>query len=226
MQTFDGPSRLIIRRIGVVSGPERFGHARETHPRKPHPPPIRRPLDPVAADFKLVAECQRIGLAGLSDPMLGVTSDIQPLPHQLRAVDGELLEGRPLRFLLADDPGAGKTITGALHQGADPAGDVKRCLIMAPGGLVDQWQDDSYLKFGLAFEIRTRQFGETVFRASAFDQHQPLIAQMDQLSRNEELLAGLQKTEWDMVVPHRQSQARSLWAERRAQSYWSPPIPV
>ncbi|MEO8968035.1 MAG: hypothetical protein ABI355_10470 [Solirubrobacteraceae bacterium] len=73
---------------------------------------------------------------------------------------------------------------------------------MAPSGLVDQWQDDSYLRFGLAFEIRTRQFGETVFRASAFDQHQPLIARMDQLSRNEELLAGLQKTEWDMVVPH------------------------
>jgi len=70
-----------------------------------------RPLDAVAADFKLVAECQRIRLAGLSDPMLAVTtSNIQPLPHQLRAVYGELLEGRPLRFLLADDPGASKTI--------------------------------------------------------------------------------------------------------------------
>ena len=70
-----------------------------------------RPLDAVAADFKLVAECQRIKLAGLFDPMLAVTtSDIQPLPHQLRAVYGELLPRPALRFLLADDPGAGKTI--------------------------------------------------------------------------------------------------------------------
>ncbi len=75
-----------------------------------------RPLDAPAADFKLVAECQRIKLAGLSDPMLAVTtSDIQPLPHQLRAVYGELLPRTPLRFLLADDPGAGKTIMAGLY---------------------------------------------------------------------------------------------------------------
>ena len=75
-----------------------------------------RPLDAPAADFKLVAECQRIKLAGLWDPMLAVTtSDIQPLPHQLRAVYGELLPRTPLRFLLADDPGAGKTIMAGLY---------------------------------------------------------------------------------------------------------------
>ena len=70
-----------------------------------------RPLDAVAEDFRLVTECQRIKLVGLSDPMFAVTtSDIQPLPRQLRAVYGELLPRTPLRFLLADDPGAGKTI--------------------------------------------------------------------------------------------------------------------
>jgi hypothetical protein len=75
-----------------------------------------RPLDAPAADFKLVAECQRIKLAGLWDPMLAVTtSAIQPLPHQLRAVYGELLPRTPLRFLLADDPGAGKTIMAGLY---------------------------------------------------------------------------------------------------------------
>lgn len=118
-----------------------------------------RPLDAVAADFKLVAECQRIKLAGLSDPMLAVTtSDIQPLPHQLRAVYGELLPRTPLRFLLADDPGAGKTIMAGLYiKELILREDVKRCLIVAPGGLVDQWQDELYLKFGLAFEIFTPQ---------------------------------------------------------------------
>ncbi|HWJ49585.1 MAG TPA: helicase-related protein, partial [Solirubrobacteraceae bacterium] len=161
-----------------------------------------RPLDAIAADFKLVAECQRIKLAGLSDPMLAVTtSDIRPLPHQLRAVYGELLPRTPLRFLLADDPGAGKTIMAGLYiKELLLREDVKRCLIVAPGGLVEQWQDELYLKFGLAFEILTPQFSETVFGASAFEQHPLLIARMDQLARNEELLAELARSEWDLVV--------------------------
>lgn len=161
-----------------------------------------RPLDANAQDFKLVAECQRIKLAGLSDPMLAVTtSDIQPLPHQLRAVYGELLPRTPLRFLLADDPGAGKTIMAGLYiKELILREDVKRCLIVAPGGLVEQWQDELYLKFGLAFEILTRQLGDTVFGATAFEQHPLLIARMDQLARNEDLLAELGSTHWDLVV--------------------------
>ena len=134
--------------------------------------------------------------------MLAVTtSDIRPLPHQLRAVYGELLPRTPLRFLLADDPGAGKTIMAGLYiKELILREDVKRCLVVAPGGLVDQWQDELYLKFGLAFEILTPQFGETVFGASAFEQHPLLIARMDQLARNEDLLAELAKSEWDLVV--------------------------
>jgi SNF2 family DNA or RNA helicase len=117
-----------------------------------------RPLDAEAADFKLVAECQRITLAGLFDPMLAVTtSDIQPLPHQLRAVYGELLPRTPLRFLLADDPGAGKTIMAGLYiKELILREDVKRCLVVAPGGLVDQWQDELYLKFGLRSRSSSR----------------------------------------------------------------------
>jgi superfamily II DNA or RNA helicase len=161
-----------------------------------------RPLDAIAADFKLVAECQRIKLAGLSDPMLAVTtSDIQPLPHQLRAVYGELLPRTPLRFLLADDPGAGKTIMAGLYiKELILREDVKRCLIVAPGGLVEQWQDELYLKFGLAFEIFTPQLGETVFGTTAFEQHPLVIARMDQLARNEALLGELSKSQWDLVV--------------------------
>src|SRR5579875_2186286 len=87
-----------------------------------------------------LAECQRIKLAGLWDPMLPVTtSDIRPLPHQLEAVYGELLPRRPLR-LLADDPGAGKTIMAGLYiKELVLREDVRRCLVVAPGGLVDQW---------------------------------------------------------------------------------------
>jgi SNF2 family DNA or RNA helicase len=161
-----------------------------------------RPYDADAVDFKLVAECQRIKLAGLFDPMLAVTtSDIRPLPHQLRAVYGELLPRTPLRFLLADDPGAGKTIMAGLYvKELLLREDVKRCLIVVPGGLVEQWQDELYLKFGLAFEILTPQLSETVFGASAFERHPLLLARMDQLARNEDLLAELARSEWDLVV--------------------------
>jgi superfamily II DNA or RNA helicase len=161
-----------------------------------------RPFDAPAEDFRLVAECQRIKLAGLWDPMLAVTtSDIQPLPHQLKAVYGELLPRRPLRFLLADDPGAGKTIMAGLYiKELVLREDVRRCLIVAPGGLVDQWQDELFFKFGLRFEIFSTQLAESPFGGSVFDQHPLLIARMDQLARNELLTAELAKTDWDLVV--------------------------
>ena len=161
-----------------------------------------RPFDADPQHYKLVAECQRIRLAGLADPMVAVTtSDIQPLPHQLRAVYGPLLHGRPLRFLLADDPGAGKTIMAGLYiKELFLREDVKRCLIVAPGGLVEQWQDELFLKFGLVFEILERSFTETVFGASAFEKHPLLIARMDQLARNEDLQAELEKSDWDLVI--------------------------
>jgi len=161
-----------------------------------------RPFDASAEEFRLVAECQRIKLAGLWDPMLAVTtSDIEPLPHQLRAVYGELLPRRPLKFLLADDPGSGKTIMAGLYiKELVLREDVRRCLVVAPGGLVDQWQDELFFKFGLRFELFTPQLAGSPFGGSVFDQHPLLIARMDQLSRNELLLAELAKTTWDLVV--------------------------
>ena len=161
-----------------------------------------RPFDAPADEFRLVAEAQRIKLAGLWDPMLAVTtSDIEPLPHQLRAVYGELLPRRPLRFLLADDPGAGKTIMAGLYiKELVLREDVKRCLIVAPGGLVEQWQDELFFKFGLRFGIFTTQQAQSPFGGSVFDQSPLIIARMDQLSRSEDLTDELAKTDWDLVV--------------------------
>jgi SNF2 family DNA or RNA helicase len=92
--------------------------------------------------FRIASEAQRIRLAHLFDPYLAVhSSRIEPLPHQITAVYGELLPRQPLRFLLADDPGAGKTImAGLLIKELIIRGDLERCLIIAPGNLVEQWQ--------------------------------------------------------------------------------------
>ena len=91
--------------------------------------------------LKLVSEAYRIRLAYLFDPLLAVhTSLIEPLPHQITAVYQEMLPRQPLRFLLADDPGAGKTIMAGLFiKELLIRGDLKRCLIVCPGNLVEQW---------------------------------------------------------------------------------------
>jgi len=161
-----------------------------------------RPFDADAKAYKLVAEAQRIKLAGLFDPMLAVTtSDIQPLPHQLRAVYGELLPRTPLRFLLADDPGAGKTIMAGLYmKELILREDVRRCLVVAPGGLVEQWQDELFLKFGLHFELFSTDMAESAFGSSVFEEHPFLIARMDQLARNEDLVGELEQSQWDLVI--------------------------
>src|ERR1700730_3637649 len=88
--------------------------------------------------FRLVSEAQRIRLAHLFDPVLAVhTSVVEPLPHQITAVYEAMLPRQPLRFLLADDPGAGKTImAGLLIKELIARGDLQRCLIVCPGGAV------------------------------------------------------------------------------------------
>jgi hypothetical protein len=161
-----------------------------------------RPFDAGAAEFKLAAEAQRIRLAGRFDPMLAVaTSDVQPLPHQIRAVYGELLPRTPLRFLLADDPGAGKTIMAGLYiKELLLRDDVKRCLVVAPGGLVEQWQDELFFKFGLQFTILTNQLVDATVAHSVFETNPLMIARMDHLARNDDLLAQLRESEWDLVV--------------------------
>ncbi|MGY1994751.1 DEAD/DEAH box helicase, partial [Mycolicibacterium fortuitum] len=161
-----------------------------------------RAFDANATDFKMVAEAQRITLAGLFDPMLAVaTSDVRPLPHQIRAVYGELLPRTPLRFLLADDPGAGKTIMAGLYiKELLLRDDVRQCLIVAPGGLVEQWQDELFFKFGLRFDLLTNQLIDANVNHNVFESNPLLIARMDQLSRNEELQAQLKETEWDLII--------------------------
>ena len=152
--------------------------------------------------FRLASEALRIRLAHLFDPYLAVhTSNLDPLPHQIRAVYGEMLPRQPLRFLLADDPGAGKTImAGLLIKELIIRGDVKRCLIVPPGSLVEQWQDELALKLGLEFEIITRDSIEASRSGNPFAEKNLVIARLDQLARSDEIQAKLEQTDWDLIV--------------------------
>jgi SNF2 family DNA or RNA helicase len=152
--------------------------------------------------FRLASEALRIRLAHLFDSYLAVhTSNLDPLPHQIRAVYGEMLPRQPLRFLLADDPGAGKTImAGLLIKELIVRGDVKRCLIVPPGSLVEQWQDELAQKLGLEFEIITRDTIEASRSGNPFAEKGLVIARLDQLSRNPDVQAKLEQTDWDLIV--------------------------
>ena len=156
------------------------------------------------ARYRLVAEAQRIHLAHLFDPYLAVhASLIEPLPHQITAVYEEMIPRQPLRFLLADDPGAGKTImSGLLIKELMARGEVERCLIVAPGSLTEQWQDELGNKFSLPFEISTNEGIEASLSGNYFIEHNLVIARLDKLSRNEEIQALLEApgTDWDLVI--------------------------
>lgn len=159
-------------------------------------------FDAAGEEFKLGLEAYRISEAALFDPMMAVhTSNVEPLPHQISAVYESMLPRQPLRFVLADDPGAGKTIMAGLFiRELLMRADAKRILIVSPGSLSGQWQDELYEKFDLQFEIFSREKYELSATRNFFEENNLLICRLDQLSRNEEFQAKLKHTEWDLII--------------------------
>src|SRR6202167_223231 len=154
--------------------------------------------------FRLVSEAHRIRLAHLFDPLVAVhTSLVDPLPHQITAVYEAMLPRQPLRFLLADDPGAGKTIMAGLFiKELIARGDLQRCLVVCPGSLAEQWQDELFRRFQLPFEILTNDKLEAARTGNWFLENNLVIARLDKLSRNEDVQQKLQAPDcqWDLVV--------------------------
>lgn len=161
-------------------------------------------FDGDGAKFRLVAEAHRIHLAHLFDPVLAVhTSMVEPLPHQITAVYEAMLPRTPLRYLLADDPGAGKTImAGLLIKELIVRGDLKRCLIVCPGSLVEQWQDELSRRFHLPFNILTNDNLQAARTGNWFLENNLAIARLDKLSRNEDVQQKLSAPDchYDLIV--------------------------
>jgi superfamily II DNA or RNA helicase len=155
-----------------------------------------------SAMFRLASEAYRIHLAHLFDPHLAIhTSLVDPLPHQITAVYGEMIPRQPLRFLLADDPGAGKTImAGLLIKELMARGDLTRALIVCPGSLAEQWQDELYQRFDLPFDILTNDAIDSARTGNWFAERNLVIARLDKLSRDQDVQAKLEATDWDLIV--------------------------
>ena len=166
----------------------------------------------------LAWEARRIKNAHLLDRYhTAFASDIEPLPHQIEAVYDKMLGRHPLRYLLADDPGAGKTIMAGLLIREMMARDiVRRCLIMVPGNLVEQWQDELRSKFRLSFNLCDLRLDATDYLEG-----EQIIVRLDQAKRPEYRYL-LEQSYWDLIVcdeAHKMSATYSGGEIDRTQRY-------
>ncbi|MBO2926451.1 helicase-related protein [Metapseudomonas otitidis] len=161
-----------------------------------------RTFDALGNEFKLALEALRVSHAHLFDPMMALhTSAITPLPHQINAVYEVMLQQQPLRFVLADDPGAGKTImAGLLLKEMLLRGEARRVLIVAPGALTEQWQNELDEKLDIRCEMLASGNAAPSSSGNHFADHDLLIARLDQLARSQRHQRQLQEVSWDLII--------------------------
>jgi superfamily II DNA or RNA helicase len=154
-----------------------------------------------AEDFFLGVEGHRIRLAYEFDPYHAVNiSQIDPLPHQIEAVYDYILKKPRIKFLLADDPGAGKTImAGLVFKELKYRGIVNRTLIVVPGHLKFQWQREMREKFRDFFEIIDRGVMNAYWGKNIWEERNQCITSMD-FAKQEDVLGALREVNWDLVI--------------------------
>lgn len=152
-------------------------------------------------DVFLLVESARVRLAYAFDPYFAVSlSGIEPLPHQLESVYERMLPQTRLRFLLADDPGAGKTIqAGLLIKELKLRGALDRILILCPAPLTIQWQDEMQSKFEETFEIVGSELARNTLAGNVWERFPQVIASID-FAKQPEVRDGILRVRWDLVV--------------------------
>ncbi|MGC8744983.1 MAG: helicase-related protein [Verrucomicrobiia bacterium] len=149
----------------------------------------------------LAIEATRFKYASLFDPLLGISvSRIDPLPFQIEAVYGYILKLVQIRFLIADDPGAGKTImAGLIIKELKLRGIAKRILIVVPGHLKDQWIREMKEKFQESFTVVVRSSLEAHYGENIWQKENQIITPLD-FAKQDEILATLSSVHWDLVI--------------------------
>jgi superfamily II DNA or RNA helicase len=151
--------------------------------------------------FFLAMEAQRIRYAHQFDPLFAVSiAQVDPLPHQIEAVYHYILRSPRIRFLLADDPGAGKTImTGLLLKELKYRGLVRRTLIVVPGHLKDQWLREMKERFGETFTVVDRNVINATWGRNVWQEQPQVITSMD-FAKQDDVMATLSEVHWDLAV--------------------------
>jgi len=166
------------------------------------PPSERGALDGNSVHFRLAAEAHRIRLAYQYDPHFAVSvSQVDPLPHQLDAVYSRLLSQPRIRLMIADDPGAGKTIMGGLLiKELKLRGLIERTLIVTPANLTDQWRRELHEKFGETFAVVNRATVNASYGRNIWDDSTQCITSVDFVARQDDILGMMRDTRWDLVI--------------------------
>jgi superfamily II DNA or RNA helicase len=165
-------------------------------------PSERAAFDGNSVHFRLAAEAHRIRLAYQYDPHFAVSvSQIDPLPHQLDAVYNRLLMQPRIRLLIADDPGAGKTIMGGLLiKELKLRGLIEHILIVTPANLTDQWRRELHDKFGETFTVINRAMVNSSYGRNVWEDNSQCITSVDFVSRQDDIKDLMRDTRWDLVI--------------------------
>ena len=160
------------------------------------------PFDGDASNFRLGVEALRLGLAYEYDPYFTLSiARVDPLPHQLEAVYDYFLKLPRIRFLLADDPGAGKTImAGLLLKELKIRGMIKRTLIVTPANLTFQWQREMQDKFRERFEVLRGDVLRSNYGSNPWQERNQVITSMPWVARIEDANDSLLRSHWDLVI--------------------------
>ncbi|MFP5284532.1 MAG: DEAD/DEAH box helicase, partial [Thermoanaerobaculia bacterium] len=161
----------------------------------------RRSFDGDGRLLRLGLQAYALGIAYEFDPYFGLSiSRVDPLPHQLEAVYEYLLKLARVRFLLADDAGAGKTImSGLLIRELELRGLAERILIICPANLAFQWQRELKEKFDAKFLVLKGQDLRDQFGVNQWLERNRVITSLD-LAKRQEILPGLRQVHWDLVI--------------------------
>jgi len=178
-------------------------------------------FDGDAVRFRLAIEALRLGLAYEYDPYFALSiARVDPLPHQLEAVYDYFLELPRIRFLLADDPGAGKTImAGLLLKELKIRGLVQRTLIVTPANLTFQWQRELQDKFHEKFEVIRGSVLRANYGQNPWQDRNQVITSISWVSRIEEAKDSLLRSHWDLIIVDEAHKMSAYNAEKKTLAY-------
>jgi len=183
--------------------------------------PDVQPFDGDASKFKLGVEAVRLGLAYEYDPYFALSiARVDPLPHQLEAVYDYFLKLPRIRFLLADDPGAGKTImAGLLLKELKIRGLVQRTLIVVPANLSFQWQREMREKFRESFEVIRSDVLRANYGSNPFQEKDQVITSVSWVSTIEDAKDSLLRSQWDLIVVDEAHKMSAYSADKKTLAY-------
>ncbi|MBN1235619.1 MAG: DUF3883 domain-containing protein [Methanotrichaceae archaeon] len=164
--------------------------------------PEEEAFDGDASNFRLGVEAMRLALAYEYDPYFSLSiARVDPLPHQLEAVYDYFLRLPRIRFLLADDPGAGKTImAGLLIKELKIRGLIKRILLVVPANLTFQWQREMKDKFREQFEIMRGDILRADYGINPWQEKNQVVTSMPWVANIEDAKESLLRSHWDLIV--------------------------